>query len=188
MKFHHLPRLASAACAVLVAACATPPDAPGSSEERAAPSASVPATVHAFEQHLRERALAQARQGRLADAEASWEILVALRPDVREYRERLGEAQRQIDAAVPERWQRAQQALRRGDLEGASALFLSVLALQPDHEQAADALRAMERDRNKSLFLGKFSRITLGRSGAGPAAPRPAPQPERDELEEQRAR
>jgi hypothetical protein len=47
--------------------------------------------------------------------------------------------------------------------------FLSVLALQPDHAQAADALRAIERERNRLQLLGKFSRLTLER--------RPPPPP-----------
>ena len=115
----------------------------------------------AFEAALRQRALLQLRQGRLAEAAVSWEILAALRPQSADYRERLAQARRQIAEAVPERLRLAQAALRRGDAEGATTGFLSVLALQPDHAQAADALRALERERNRLHHLGKFSRFTL---------------------------
>ncbi len=127
--------------------------------------------VAAFEQALRARALLQMQQGRLAEAAASWDILGALRPQSREYRERLSQVQGQIDAAVPEQWRAAQQALRRGELDVAETHFLSVLALQPDHAQAAEALRGIERERNRLHFLGKFSRFTLDRK------PTPSPQP-----------
>jgi peptidoglycan/xylan/chitin deacetylase (PgdA/CDA1 family) len=123
----------------------------------------------AFEAALRDRAFLQLRQGRLAEAAASWEILSALRPQSADYRERLARTRRLIDEAVPERLRTAQAALRRGDGEGAMMNFLAVLALQPDHAQAAEALRAMERERNRLHHLGKFSRFTLER--------RPPPPP-----------
>lgn len=172
--------VALVAVAVLAAGCAVSPmappaDPPGPQEARAPLPAAPGAT--AFEQRLRERARVQQREGRLAEAEQSWEILAALRPSAGEYRERLAETRRQIQAAVPERMQRAQQAWKRGEIDTASQHFLGVLALQPDHAQAADALRTIQRDRNRSLYLGKLSRITLTRQGAAAGtlkAPRPA--------------
>lgn len=116
-----------------------------------------------FEQQQRERALSSALQKRLADAALAWEILAVLRPDVGEYRQRLVDTQRQIDAAVTERLPRAAQAARRGENDRAAQQYLAVLALQPQNQEAADALRALERERNKRNFLGKYSRVTITR-------------------------
>jgi len=143
-------------------ACVSPPEQRGPAA--AAPSAAtLPTPASAYEQRLREQAQAQSRQGRLADAALSWEILTVLRPDAGDYRDRMNETRRLIEAAVPERLRRAQQAQRRGELDAATTQYLAVLALQPDHEQAAEALRAIERDRNRIRYLGKYSRITLER-------------------------
>ncbi len=116
-----------------------------------------------FEQTQRERALNLVRQKRLADAALAWEVLTVLRPDVDDYRERLTDTQRQIDAAVAERLPRAAQAAQRGESDSATQLYLAVLALQPLNEPAAEAMRALERERNKRSYLGKFSRYTLTR-------------------------
>jgi len=117
----------------------------------------------AFEQRQRDRALGFMRQKRFAEAAVTWEVLGVLRPDVGEYRERLAETQRQIDAAVAERLPRAAQAAQRGDIDAATQHYLAVLALQPQNEPAADALRALERERNKRNYLGKYSRFTITR-------------------------
>lgn len=116
-----------------------------------------------FEQRLRRRAVSQGRQGRLAESALSWEILTVLRPDARDYRDRLEETRRQIDTAVLDRLQRGSQALKRGESDAAAAQYLAALALQPDNTQAAEALRNVERERNKRVFLGKPSRLTLTR-------------------------
>jgi len=169
--------------AVLTAACGTnpvlAPDARGGQPEARTPLTGAAA---AFEQRLRERALVQQREGRLAEASQSWEILVALRPDAGDYRDRFGATRRQIDALLPERMQRAQQAWKRGELDAASSQFLAVLALQPEHVQAAEALRSIERERNRALYLGKLSRITLARGGALRSA-RPGAADDRNDVE-----
>lgn len=133
-----------------------------------APATMAPAVASrsGFEQDYRERASTAARQGRLADAALAWEVLTVLRPDVADYREALVDTRRQIDAGVADRWPRAVQAQRRGDLDGATQLYLSVLALQPDHAAAADALRGIERERVKRQQLGRSSRLTLTRRAA----------------------
>jgi tetratricopeptide (TPR) repeat protein len=169
-------RVATVLLALATGACVSPPEqrAPASP---AAPAASLTTPASVYEQRLREQALAQSRQGRLADAALSWELLTVLRPDAGDYRERMNETRRLIDAAVPERMRRGQQAQKRGELDAATTQYLAVLALQPDHEQAAEALRAIERERNRIQYLGKYSRITLERRGASalqPTAKRPA--------------
>jgi tetratricopeptide (TPR) repeat protein len=171
--------LAACVCA-LVAGCGSTPalvsqpvpfdDPPPASN----PAPSLPPPQRAFEQQQRERALALARAGRLADAALAWEVLLVLRPEAGEYRERWADTQRQIDAAVTQRLPRAALAARRGELDAAAQHYLAVLALQPQHEQAADALRAVERERNKRNFLGKHARFTLTRRAVADAEMPPA--------------
>lgn len=153
---------------VALAACSTPE--PSSQPADAAPASdqALPPAVSpspAFERSQRETAQRLTRQGRLGEASLAWEVLTVLRPELPEYHERLAETRRQIDAQVAERLQRAAQAQKRGELDTAAQQYLAVLALQPDQAQAADALRAIERERNKRNFLGKFSRNTLLRRG-----------------------
>ena len=178
-------RLASVLLALATGACVSPPEA--HTPAPAAPAAAgVRAPASGYEQRLREQALAQGRQGRLADAAVSWEVLSVLRPEVGEYRERMNETHRAIEAAAAERLRNGQQAQRRGDFEGATKQYLAVLALQPEHEQAAEGLRTIERERNRINYLGKYSRITLerrGGSGLASTAKRPAAVPEGNEVE-----
>ena len=162
-------RIASLSLAFALAACSMMPPAGESTstqDDLAAPVSRLPAPASGFEQRLRDRALSQGRQGRLAEAATSWEILTVLRPDAGEYRDRLAEIRRLIDTTLPERLQRGAQALKRGDLDAAAVQYLSALALQPDHAQAAEALRGIERERNKRSYLGKYSRLTLTRRAA----------------------
>jgi tetratricopeptide (TPR) repeat protein len=163
-------------CGGALCGCAVAP-APVGEPAIALPAPSFGATSAAsFERRQQERALSAERQGRLADAALAWEILAVLRPDAGEYRERLADARRQIDAAVAERLQRASQAAKRGELDAAGAHYLAVLALQPDHAQAADALRGIERERNKRSYLGKYSRTTLTRRALADAEMAGAPR------------
>ena len=158
-------------CAALVGCASAPPAVPPQGPVEELPQATdlSPSPPSAFEQSQRERALNLMRQRRLADAALAWEVLVVLRPGVREYRERLDETQRLIDAAVAERLPRAAQLARRGELDQASREYLAVLALQPLNEAAADALRAIERERNKRYYLGKHSRVTIMSRAKGDA-------------------
>lgn len=174
--------------AVIGGGCGTPTPPPSAlSEPDEVPSAAPRATPPiAFEQRLRDRAASQARQGRLAEAATSLEVLTVLRPEERDYRERLAEIRRLIDVAVPERMQRGAQALKRGELDAAAIQYLSALALQPDNAAAAEAMRSVERERNKRSFLGKPSRLTLTRRAVtdGQTPPsRTGPALDRNELE-----
>jgi predicted Zn-dependent protease len=170
------PTRAAALCAALaIAGCGTTPEPPRAvaADRLAAPARGPAAAAVAFEVKTRERAQADARSGRLADAATGWEILTLLEPSNTEYRERLNETRRQIEAAVFERLQRAQQCFRRGDLDAAAVQFLQVLALQPDNPIASDALRAVERERNKRSYLGKPSRVAIARRDAAEAPKTP---------------
>lgn len=116
----------------------------------------------------------------------SWEILTVLRPESAEYRDRLAETRRLADATFADRLERGAQALRRHDLDAAAAHYLTALSLQPDHAGAADALRGIERERNRRMHLGKPSRLTLTRRAATEAqmnALAPAVPLDRNEIE-----
>ena len=130
--------------------------------------------VSAFEKEQRERALGLVRQKRWGEATLAWEVLSVLRPGAVEYRERLVEARRQVDVAVTERLPRAALSAQRGDIDGASQQYLAVLALQPDNKFAAEALKALERERNKRGYLGKYSRLTITRRAVADAESAPS--------------
>lgn len=165
---------------LLLQACGSAPPAPAAAPATApAPvpavaSPSEPAGIARFERHQREGAEAATRQGRLAEAGFAWEVLVALRPQRSDYRERLAEVRAQAQALAAERLPKAAAARRRGELDNAAQLYLGVLALDPSNDTASDALRAIERERNKRNHLGRFARDTLTRRPAGDAV-KPAP-------------
>jgi tetratricopeptide (TPR) repeat protein len=153
-------------CAALFGCASAPPalDTAVPAEMAALqPAPPPPPTQSSYEQQQRDRALAFARQKRLADAAIAWELLTVLRPEAADYRERLADTQRQIEAAVAERAPRAAQAAQRGEIDNATQLYLAILALQPLNAPAAEALRGLERERNKRNYLGKSSRSTLTR-------------------------
>lgn len=166
-QFHRaalLGMLALAGCA------STPPPPAVTMDDEVVPLPARQAVgADGFEQRLRERALQAGRQGQLLEAATSWEILTVLRPGQREYRDRLEETRQLIDQALPDRLQRGAQAFKRGELDAAAAHYIAALALAPDNAQAADALRNIERERNKRSYLGKASRVTLARRPANDA-------------------
>lgn len=165
MKANRAAALGLLLCAVLSACTSVAPPSAASGDPQDDQSQSVvsQAPAHAFEQRQRERAASLAKQGRLGEAAVAWELLTVLRPDSAEYRERLADTRKQAEAAATERMQRAAAAYKRGELDNATLYYLSVLAVQPDQTQAADALRSIERERNKRFYLGKLSRVTLTR-------------------------
>lgn len=193
-----LAAMLAIALAVLGAGCANRAAAPVPSAAQA-PAAPVdrPVAIDAtpaveqWERRQRERAELAQRQGRWAEAVQQWDVLQTLRPGKAEYGERLADAQRQQQALAAERLARAQAAHKRNELDGAAQLYLAALALSPEHEAAAEGLRAVERERNKRNHVGKLARNTLVRRPADDAAarttqaPRPAPRAtgDRNEVE-----
>lgn len=155
-----------AALGLVLAGCASGPVAPPSTQPapaRAITSALGASPSELFERRHRDSAEAAQRQGLLAKAADEWEVLLVLRPESVEYRERLADTRRQIDVASALRLQHGAAAMKSGDLDAASAHYLAALALRPGNVAAADVLRAIERERNKRSYLGKFSRSTLTR-------------------------
>jgi hypothetical protein len=159
-----------------LASCGSQPPAPAGPAAAPRPAPAAAATsrsdgIEAFERQQRERADTAQRQGRLADAALAWEVLTALKPQRSEYRERLAATRSQIQAAVDDRLGKAAAAQKRGELDGAVQHYLAVLALEPAHEAAADALRAIERERQKR-HAGRLARDPLQKRSNGEADPR----------------
>lgn len=114
--------------------------------------------LQGYERVQSDRAVAAESQGRWADAALAWEVLSLLRPDDERVRDRLDAARRRIETLVLERQNAAVAAHRRGDLDLAAQAYLDVLALDPTQRIAADALRQIERDRNRRSLVGRFAR------------------------------
>ncbi len=163
-----LPHCAAlvAACALVLAACGSAPPAPQPPPaDRPAPPDGATDAVSSFEAVQRERVASLEKQGRLADAAVVLEALALVRPD--ENRAALSELKRRIDTTASDRLQRARRELKKGDLDAAEQLYLSVLAVQPDQAEAGDALRGIDRSRNRRDYLSRPPRIAFARRPNG---------------------
>lgn len=137
----------------LLSACTTAPSTSGSPRE-ASPQST-------FEQQHLALARAQAAQGHLAEAATHWEVLSVLRPKEPSYSRQLTQVRAQIEREASTAVSAAKAARQRGAIDEAMAHYLAALALQPDNEAAAEALRAIEREHNKREHLGRYARLTL---------------------------
>jgi tetratricopeptide (TPR) repeat protein len=158
------------AAGLLLGACATPqPPAP------APRAASLPRPHDAIEATYRERAQAAVKDRRWHEALVNWEVLALLRPDVPEYRAQIDQANRRIAEISAEALRAAETARKRGDLEGAQTQYLRVLAVDPDHAEAMQALRDMERDRVRRAYFNRPPRNVMAapppRNGPAQATP-----------------
>ncbi len=165
-----------ALCLSLAACSSTPPHGPSGAMPVPAETGAE-SSLAAFERAQQDRALQFTQQGRYAEAADVWEVLVLLRPGVPAYRDKLEQALAKAESDAGDHLRRAEQARRRGDLDIAQTQYLMVLQLQPDHVQAADALRAIERERNRRSYLGRLSRVTLGKRGGGGTEAVPVAKP-----------
>jgi tetratricopeptide (TPR) repeat protein len=168
------------AAVLVLAACASapaPPPPPAAPATAAKPRVTPVAPARAvddFERAQAARAAAAEQQGRLAEAEIALEALTALRPQRQDYAERLRVLHQRIERAAAEAVARGLEEQRRGDVDRAARSFLQALALRPGHAVAAEALRAIERERNQRNFVGRFARNTLrlvSKEGTAPPAP-----------------
>ncbi len=118
----------------------------------------------AFEQRWSAQADVAEQQGRLADALWAREALVLALPGDRQQAAHLSRLRGLVALRSQEALARGRDAQKRGDLERAQRAFLQVLALEPEHAGAAEALRGTERERNERQWLGRFSRNLIQRS------------------------
>ena len=135
------------------------------------PAQDAPPTTPLADLATRQRAAAESaeRQGRWAEALWAWDVLRALRPEDAEVVRRRGLAQDAAQAGVADRLQRARLAMQRADSDLAARLYLDALALSPGQAEAANGLRAIERERVKRQHLGQLSRNTMTRRSTDPA-------------------
>lgn len=171
------------AAAGLLQGCAgTPPAAPGPIDIPPPPAAAAEPPVvilrtEPAEWELRQRARAAEHEqhGRLSEAALTWETLATVFPRDASYAQRLSDINRRIARAAAERLGKAEQAAARGQHDAAVEHYLSVLALQPDHAGAADALRTLERDYNRRHHIGRPSRLALTRQAIAASLMTPLP-------------
>jgi len=132
--------------AALLGACAQTPvvTSPPPAVARSSPADDARAKAIALHQRMAQ----QARDaGDLATAATQWHLVVLLAPDEQKYR---GE-QEAVDAAirqgVRDQLQIGAAAQKSGDNERATQAMLRVLALDPGNDEAAKALRDIDRQR-----------------------------------------
>lgn len=162
--------VATAALVLLGAAgCAAPPVSAPVPRHAPPPSATEAVTDAGLERFLRRqhlRAQAAAAAGRWAEAALAYEVLALVEPDDPAYAAARDEWRRRVDAAAAEHFAAAEGLRRRGELDAAARAHLHVLSLDPGHAGSADALRAVERERNRRTIVGRFSRQLLARRPA----------------------
>lgn len=167
------------ALALLLAGCALraplPPAGPT--------TAPLPSREQSLERDYRSRALALMREGRWADAEVQWELLLLLRP-APEYRSQLETARKNIAETAQGANALAAAARKRGDLETATTQYLRALAADHDNAVAAQGLREIERERMRRAYLNRPPRNMLGVIMGKPGAP---PETEADYVQRQRS-
>jgi tetratricopeptide (TPR) repeat protein len=130
----------------LLAACAQSPVGTLPTQEVSHTGAAEDARAQAIARH---RQLAQKARdgGDLAAAAVQWRIVVLLAPGENSYRAELDAVNAAIRQGVREQLQAGNGALKSGDNERAAQAMLRVLALDPANEDAAKALRDIDRQR-----------------------------------------
>jgi tetratricopeptide (TPR) repeat protein len=112
-----------------------------------------------FEDKWHERALTAERAGRWADALVAWDVLGLLRPG--KFDPELAQIRSRTESMLSTQVQRADQELKRGNLERAEQMYLAALAISPRNETVTQALRSIDRARNRRDFLGPRARGKL---------------------------
>jgi tetratricopeptide (TPR) repeat protein len=138
--------MALAGTALLVACAQTPiaTDAPTGPTSRASPGDDARAQAIARYAKLAQ----QARDaGDLAAAAAQWHLVVLLAPSDPKYRREQDAVNAAIRQGVREQLQIGNAAVKSGDTDRATQAMLRVLALDPDNDEAAKALREIDRQR-----------------------------------------
>jgi len=135
-----------------------------------------------------ERAIARRRQaaqrleaiGDQRGVLQQWQILAVLAPDDAAIHAGRDAARAALARAVESEFAAGTAALDRGDSEAAMPALLRVLALQPDHAQAANLLRNIERQRIAAVQADRVARL---RPDPGELSTRTAHAPRKSELD-----
>jgi tetratricopeptide (TPR) repeat protein len=129
----------------LLAACAqTPVTQPAPDASRASGVDDVRAQAIARHRQLAQHAR---EKGDLAAAAVQWRVVVLLAPGEASYRAELEAVNGAIRQGVRDQLQAGNAAQKAGDNERATQAMLRALALDPANEDAAKALREMDRQR-----------------------------------------
>ena len=132
--------------AALLGACAQTPVVTSPPPAVARSSPADDARAKAIAQH--QRMAQQARDaGDLATAATQWHLVVLLAPDEQKYRSEQEAVNAAIRQGVREQLQIGAAAQKSGDNERATQAMLRVLALDPGNDEAAKALRDIDRQR-----------------------------------------
>ncbi|MFO1330033.1 MAG: hypothetical protein U1F56_21985 [Rubrivivax sp.] len=163
--------------ALLLAACASS-TAPPAAGPVAPPAPPAPETgdpsSRAFEREQADRAARAEARGLWAEAAWAWEVLAVLRPDDAGWRDRAVAARQKAASEAAARVAAADAALRRGDLDAAAQSYLEALAFDPELRAAADALRSVERERERRRLAARNGRLGQAARRAPDEMPAPA--------------
>ena len=146
-----------------LAACADMPVPPPRvdmplSQLRAATPQSTDARLGDSLEQRRQIARQRFADGDLAAAAAQWQILVLLAPDEASFRQELEATQSTLTRSAAAAYQSGLTALKQGDSDEAARLMLRVLALDPEHVQAGQILRKIEKERIARIQSEKANR------------------------------
>lgn len=126
----------------------------------AAPAVRQPPTA-AIEQTYLEKARTYMRERRWAEALVKWELLVLLDPAQQNYRDEVEALRKRISDTASELLRSAAQARRRGNFNQATVEYLRVLNVDRHNETAAQALREIENERIRRLYLNRAPRTAM---------------------------
>ena len=152
-----------AVLSALISGCATPPPLDTSSVPTEMPSASVapqPRTT-GIEQAYLEKAQLLMRERRWADALVQWELLALLNPSAGNYRDEIGKLRKRIRDIAADLLNAAEKARRQGNLEQATLGYLRVLNVDRDNVAAEQALRQIDKERVRRLYLNRPPRMAM---------------------------
>lgn len=130
----------------------------------AMPQPPAPAPQSVFERDSLAKAQALVKQGRHREAAELWEILHLYRPAEPAYEISLRQSRQTANRTAARFLDKARTARAAGNEQLAVTNYLQALASDPELGAAATELRALERTRNRRYFLGKPTRLTLGRA------------------------
>jgi tetratricopeptide (TPR) repeat protein len=133
---------------VLAAGCAQAPvDPTPAPASPSSPAPMVSATAADAIARYRRAAESARQAGDLATAATQWQVLVLLAPHDESFKRELAATRAAIAKEVREQLQAGNAALKSGDNERATQAMLRVLALDPANDEAARALREIDRQR-----------------------------------------
>jgi len=137
--------------ALLASGCAT---APAPEVSPVAPAAkAAPTAAEVAERQYRERATGSMRRRDYGEALVQWQILLTLQPSSTEYATQLRATRTAIVETSAAAIAAGEAARKRGDLEQATVAYLRAVNVDRENATATQALREIERERMRRLYL-----------------------------------